>query len=81
MTAQFRVLGLKVYPSQTNFILVEFPHNVGKTADDANTFLNQNGVIPRQFMVDDFRNKLRFTVGDDTGMQKTIELMTQFINH
>jgi hypothetical protein len=31
-------------------------------------------------MVDDFRNKLRFTVGDDAGMQKTIELMTQFIN-
>lgn len=80
MTAQFRGLGLKVYPSQTNFILVEFPGGEGKTADDANSFLNQNGVIPRQFMVDDFRNKLRFTVGDDAGMQKTIELMTQFIN-
>ena len=81
MTTQFRKLGLKVYPSQTNFILVEFPCSVGKTADDANSFLNQNGVIPRQFMVDDFRNKLRFTVGDSVGMQKTIELMAQFVNH
>lgn len=77
MTQRFSSFGLKVYPSQTNFILVEFPDD--KPADKANACLNQNGIIPRQFAVDDFNNKLRFTVGDDRGMEKTIDVMRRFM--
>lgn len=79
MTSQFASYGLKVYPSQTNFILVEFPEDDNKTAHQANACLNQNGIIPRQFAVDDFNNKLRFTVGDDRGMEKTIDVMHRFM--
>ena len=72
-------MGLKVYPSQTNFMLVEFPGTPGKTADEANAWLNRHGVIPRQFALDDFSNKLRFTVGDDRGMRRTIEVLREFM--
>ena len=80
LSQQFTTMGLKVYPSQTNFILVEFPETTEKTAADANVWLNKNGIIPRQFAVDAFNNKLRFTVGDDAGMEKTIAVMREFLN-
>ena len=81
MTKSFRDVNLKVYPSQTNFLLVDFPPHPGKTADDVNRYLNQNGIIPRQFSVKDFKDKLRFTVGDNDGMSKTIQVMNQFFEH
>ncbi len=79
LTSEFIGFGLKVYPSQTNFILVEFPPEVGKTAVEANRCLNQNGIIPRQFALEDFTNKLRFTIGDDAGMEKTIDVLGSFL--
>lgn len=79
MTRSFTDSGLKVYPSQTNFVLVEFPEQQGKTAAEANAWLNRNGIIPRQFAVADFENKLRFTVGDNAGMEKTIAVVQEFM--
>lgn len=79
LSSEFSELGLKVYPSQTNFVLVEFADTAGKTAAEANAWLNRNGIIPRQFALADFANKLRFTVGDDAGMEKTIVVMKEFM--
>jgi histidinol-phosphate aminotransferase len=79
-TRESTAMGLKVYPSQTNFMLVEFPSQAGKTAAQANTWLNRHGIIPRQFALDDFNDKLRFTVGEDAGMQKTIAVLAEFMN-
>lgn len=78
-TGQLTGMGLKVYPSQTNFMLVEFPPEPGKTAAEANAWLNRNGIIPRQFALEDFNDKLRFTVGEDTGMEKTIGVLRDFL--
>ena len=71
-------LSIGVYPSQTNFMLVEFSSEPGQTAAEANAWLNEHGIIPRQFALEDFNNKLRFTVGDDAGMEKTIHALTGF---
>ena len=79
LTRAFTDMGLRVYPSQTNFILVEFSADPGKTAAEANAWLNRNGIIPRQFAVDDFENKLRFTIGDNSGMERTIEVLREFM--
>jgi histidinol-phosphate aminotransferase len=76
---QLTAMGLKVYPSQTNFMLVEFSSQAGKTAAEANAWLNQHGIIPRQFAVADFTDKLRFTVGEDAGMEKTIAVLAEFL--
>ena len=77
---EFSNLGLKTYPSQTNFVLVKFLVGCGRTADETNQHLNQNGIIPRQFAVNSFRDKLRFTVGTDQEMIKTIEVMQRFLS-
>jgi histidinol-phosphate aminotransferase len=79
-TRQLTTMGLRVYPSQTNFMLVEFPTEAGKTAAEANAWLNRHGIIPRQFALEDFNNKLRFTVGEDLGMEKTIATLDEFLN-
>ena len=81
MAKSFQDINLKVYPSQTNFLLVGFPSHTEKTADEVNRYLNQNGIIPRQFSVNEFKDKLRFTVGHNDGMNKTIQLMNRFFEH
>ncbi len=79
LSSEFSELGLITYPSQTNFILVRFPPDCGKTADETNQHLNANGIIPRQFALQDFADKLRFTVGTDDEMEKTIEVMRRYL--
>ena len=79
-SAELTAMGLKVYPSKTNFMLVEFAREPGKTAAEANAWLNRHGIIPRQFAVEDFNDKLRFTVGDDAGMERTIEVLRDFLS-
>lgn len=73
-------MGLKVYPSQTNFVLVRFPPECGRTASETNAHLNNNGIIPRQFAVDEFSDKLRFTIGLDWEMEKAIEILREFLS-
>ena len=77
---ELNAMGLKVYPSQTNFVLVEFPSSCGKTSDEANRYLNLNGIIPRQFAVEDFKDKLRFTVGESWQMEKTMSVLSDFLS-
>lgn len=79
-TTALRELGLKVYPSQTNFMLVGFPPSCGKTAARVNIHLNAHGIIPRQFAVDGFQDKLRFTVGLDREMDKTIQVLRDYLS-
>ena len=77
-TRQLTAMGLKVYPSQANFMLVEFSSEPGQTAAEANAWLNQHGIIPRQFALEDFNNKLRFTVGEDAGMERAVDALAEF---
>jgi histidinol-phosphate aminotransferase len=79
LTSSLTDKGLVVYPSHTNFLLVQFPAETGKTAEGACEYLNQNGLIPRQFAVDNFYDKLRFTIGDNDAMQKTISVLGDYM--
>ena len=72
-------MGLKAYPSQTNFVLVAFPEDPDKSAEVANAYLKAQGIIPRRFAVADFEDKLRFTMGLDWEMDKTAEVLSQFM--
>ena len=75
-----RKMGLKVYPSQTNFVLVSFPVSCGRTAEETNAFLNENGIIPRQFAVTGFEDKLRFTIGQNWEMEKTVQILGNYLS-
>ena len=78
LTDEFNNLGLKPYSSQTNFVLVGFPPDCARSADESNEHLNSNGIIPRQFAVQEFSDKLWFTIGTDNEMHQTIEVMQRF---
>lgn len=73
-------IGIKAYPSQTNFVLVQFPDTPGKTAAEADAFLHTHGIVGRKFALEDFCNKLRFTIGLDHEMEKLISALKEFMN-
>ncbi len=71
-------LGLMVYPSQTNFVLIEFPPN-GPSADQAYAALREQGIVLRRFSAKAFENCIRFSIGlaDDTKV--AVDALTQLI--
>ena len=73
-------MGLHVYPSQTNFVLVRFPEADGRTALAADRHLQEHGIIARRFAVADFEDKLRFTTGLDWEMDKTAAALQAFLH-
>jgi histidinol-phosphate aminotransferase len=74
-----RQMGLEVYPSQTNFMLVRFPQTPGRTASEADAFLKGRGIVARKFAVADFADMLRFTVGLDDEMELTLAALGEFM--
>lgn len=79
LTRELSALGLKVYPSQTNFVLVEFPDAGNRSAEAADAHLKSKGIVARQFALADFANKLRLTVGLDVEMSDTIDALKAFM--
>ena len=47
LTEEIGKLGLKVTPSVANFVLIHFPQEKGKTAQDADAFLTKRGLVLR----------------------------------
>ncbi len=74
-----RDMGLAVYPSQTNFVLVRFPGTDGTSALAADRALQSQGIVARRFAVPDFEDKLRFTMGRDDEMEATIAALGRFM--
>lgn len=70
-------LGLFVYPSQTNFIMVEFAN--AELAEQAYDCLADNGIATRRFASPAFLKCVRFSLGLDEEMQKTLSVMREFM--
>ena len=80
VTDELSQLGLTVYPSCANFVLVEFSRN-GKTAQAANQFLMERGIIPREVGGYGLPNCLRITIGSAQENRAVISALQEFINH
>ena len=65
ITAEIRKLGLDVTPSIANFVLIHFPETRGRTAEDADAFLTQRGLILRRVKAYKLPNALRMSVGTE----------------
>ncbi len=72
-------LGLKIYPSQTNFVLVEFPDPVCCAAKAVES-LRQKGIAVRRFLSPNYKNCIRITLGLKEEMCLTAQALTDFIN-
>jgi histidinol-phosphate aminotransferase len=79
LTLQLTELGLKVVPSVTNFVLIEFPEAPAHNAGAANSFLLKNGYILRWLPEQGLGHCLRLTVGLAEENEAVIRLLAQFM--
>lgn len=71
-------LGLKVYPSQTNFVLLEFPHGAGSAADCVD-FLRRRGISTRRFASPAYADCMRVTIGYEADMRIVTAAIDEFL--
>jgi len=79
LTEKLTALGLTVYPSVANFILVRFPEAAGQTSSDANTFLAERGIIPRETGGYGLPACLRITIGREDEVRAIAEALAEFV--
>jgi histidinol-phosphate aminotransferase len=72
-------LGLKVWPSVGNFLLVEFPQSAGSDAASAARALERQGVIPREMAAYGLPHCLRITVGTETENRILVAALGSFV--
>lgn len=79
LSDQMSALGLTVYPSAANFILVRFPTEDGKTSSDAMDFFAGRGIIPRETKGYGLPECLRFTIGREDEMRAVAAAAADFM--
>lgn len=78
LTEELTKIGLTVTPSEANFILVHFPET-GKTAEKADAFLQNRGIIVRRVASYGLPNALRMTIGNVEETAALLAAMKDFM--
>jgi histidinol-phosphate aminotransferase len=73
-------LGLTVYPSAANFILVRFPAGKARSASAAMAYLGERGIIPRETAVYGLPDCLRITIGREDEVRAVARAVEDFID-
>jgi len=76
---RLRGLGLKVADSAGNFVLPEFPKTPGKTAAEADAYLQSHGIIVRRVDGYQLPTYLRITIGTDEEMTAVLDALARFM--
>src|SRR5438874_8422233 len=79
LTQEIRKLGPEVTPSIANFVLIHFPETKGKSAEDADAFLTERGLILRRVKAYHLPNALRMTVGSEEANRLVIAALAEFL--
>lgn len=77
LAVDLKDMGLRVWPSQANFLLVQPPHD---NAEQIYQSLKQQGILVRYFKQTGLDNKLRITVGTDAQNQILIEALAVLLS-
>lgn len=78
LSTELSKLGLKVYPSIANFVLVEFPE--GKhAAANANLFMMDKGYIPREVVNYGLPKCLRISIGLEEDNKAVVSILSEFL--
>ncbi len=72
-------IGLKVYPSVANFILVEFPESGAHTAALANQYLSDRGIVVREVSNYGLPRCLRITIGTEEENNAVYDTLSHFM--
>jgi histidinol-phosphate aminotransferase len=79
LAEELRKIGLQVYPSVANFLLVRFPDDPSWNADAANQFLNKKGIIPRKVANYGLPGCLRITIGKENELRAVVKALASFM--
>ncbi|MGI9498940.1 MAG: histidinol-phosphate transaminase [Geminicoccaceae bacterium] len=79
MTQAIAGLGLTVYPSIANFILIGFSADDPKTASAASTWLEKDGITARPMVAYDLPNCLRLSIGQEEDNRAAIDSLERFM--
>ena len=66
-------------PSVANFVLVHFPEDSEKSAEKADLFLQDRGIIVRRLLSYGLPDALRITIGNDEEMNAVLEALKDFM--
>ena len=72
-------LGLQAYPSQTNFVLVDFKQ-APRSAVDCAEYLRRRGIAVRRFAAPAFEHCIRVTIGFEKDMDIAKATISDFLN-
>ncbi len=72
-------LGLEITPSVGNFVLIHFPKAAGKSATDADRFLQQKGLILRANSAPGLEHCLRLTIGLEEDNRRVVDALAEFV--
>lgn len=75
LASELTALGFRVYPSQANFIMVDF----GKWCDKLYTYLLNRGLFLRPLKAYGFENALRITIGTEEANRALIREIRHFL--
>lgn len=79
LTDEVGKLGLEVTPSAANFILIHFPLEKGRTAEEADAFLTARGLILRALKNYKLPHALRMTVGTEEANRLVVAALAEFM--
>lgn len=77
---KIEAIGLKVFPSVANFVLIEFPAIGPKTAAAADAYLMKRGIILRAVGAYGLPNCLRLSVGTEEGNKAAVAALEEFMS-
>ncbi|HYA71791.1 MAG TPA: histidinol-phosphate transaminase [Roseiarcus sp.] len=79
LTQQISALGIAVTPSVGNFLLLRFGQENGRTAADADRFLNARGFVLRAVGAYGLPDCLRLTVGTEEANEGVVAALAEFV--
>ncbi|MDQ0317091.1 histidinol-phosphate transaminase [Amorphus orientalis] len=79
LTEAFTELGIEVTPSVGNFLLLNFPEGSGLTAEAADLFLLEEGIVLRRLEPYNLPNALRMSIGSEEANRATVDALARFM--
>ncbi|MEW5422325.1 histidinol-phosphate transaminase [Amorphus sp. 3PC139-8] len=79
LTAAFTDLGIDVTPSVANFLLLNFPDRPGVSAEAADQYLLDEGIVLRRLEPYGLPNALRMSVGSEEANKATVDALARFM--
>jgi histidinol-phosphate aminotransferase len=81
LSGQIAALGLAVWPSVGNFVLIEFPTDIpGCDVASATAHLERLGIIPRAISAYGLPNALRVTVGLEEENRRVVAALGELMH-